>query len=78
MNLYKHDCDECTFLGNFDYDERSYDLYYHLDEGVLPTVFARWSNYDGHCESGWNLEGIVMSPPIQEAYNRSIELKLYG
>lgn len=36
---YKHDCENCVFLGYEDY----YDLYF-CPQGTIPTVIARFSN----------------------------------
>jgi len=44
---YKHDCNQCVFLGH----EREYDLYYCPQEG-LPTILARYGNWGGDYLSG--------------------------
>jgi len=37
---YKHDCKNCTYLGQFN----EYDLYFCLQGGKIPTVIARFSS----------------------------------
>lgn len=40
---YTHDCDSCEYLGQYDHNDRVFDLYYcpRCDEG---SVLARYSN----------------------------------
>ena len=40
---WKHDCDNCKFLGMF----KDYDLYFCNQGGNIPTVIARYGN-EGH------------------------------
>lgn len=48
---YQHDCDKCTYLGQFEDQEQSeiYDLYWckNPQEPILDSVIARYGN-DGH------------------------------
>lgn len=38
--LYAHDCDECTYLGEYG----GKDLYHCLQGGVMPTLVVRFSS----------------------------------
>ncbi len=55
--LFKHDCDECTYLGSELLDGKKYDLYIHVREGYVEYL-ARYSSIDmeyictpSHCDS---------------------------
>lgn len=78
---YKHDCEHCTFLGQWSeliytsggktltYD---YDLY-HCDSNY-PTVIARYGNDGPDYQSG--LIGADCVPCLREAKHRALELCL--
>ena len=66
---YGHDCNECTFLGQFN----EYDLYF-CPQGTRPTVIARWSSNGPDYISGMAL--VIISPVLAEAYNRAKDLGL--
>jgi hypothetical protein len=70
---FKHDCEDCTFLGRYRcHDLRwppDYDLYYCLQGGGSPTVIARYDDEGSHYFSG-----IVFGnngSPLKEAYERA-------
>lgn len=42
MKQYKHDCDQCIFLGNSEDGKK--DLYFCMQGGNFPTVIARFSS----------------------------------
>lgn len=76
--MYKHDCKECIFLGNYiggvftDSTEMDiYDLYYHASQ---KTVVARYGNEPDEYQSGMNFarpDGIL---PLFEAKLRAKSL----
>jgi hypothetical protein len=61
---YKHDCTNCTFLGQFE----EYDLYY-CPQGNIPTVIARFSDDGPDYTSGLNSR----LPCLQAAQMLAIE-----
>lgn len=67
---YKHDCDKCTYLGDFD----NYDLYYC--DGIIPTVVARYGNEPPSYYSGLPLAKENICPPLYEARQRAIQQNL--
>lgn len=67
---FKHDCNQCTFLGRFSSDV-DYDLYY-CPQGRIPTVIARYSNHGPDCMSGL---GFTLTP-LKEAERRAHNLNL--
>ncbi len=58
MTLYKHDCNDCIYLGEFD----GADLYYHPNLGPLTeTLIAR------HSDNGRDYtSGIAFSKPYTD------------
>ncbi len=67
--IYKHDCEKCVFLGNFNNE----DLYY-CDQSIIPTVISRYSDVGPDYTSGMAFIGI--NKQLTEAYNRAIKLNL--
>ncbi len=63
---YEHDCESCTFLGQF----YEYDLYFCL-KGHLSTVIARYGHEGYEYLSG--IAGIGGMPPLTKAAYRAIE-----
>jgi hypothetical protein len=62
---FKHDCERCTFLGNF----KGFDLYFCPQTPNLPTVLARFSN-----EGADYVSGIYSDiAPLNEAKKRAKE-----
>ena len=59
---YTHDCDRCTFLGNYN----AYDLYYCTQCNITPTVIARFSDRAKDYLSGLRL-ATPDNPPLYEA-----------
>jgi hypothetical protein len=79
MPRYKHDCKNCTFLGEW----RERDLYHCLQGGNYPTVVARFSDEPEDYISGlrfalelesWENEN--NEEPLVEAYRRAKALGL--
>lgn len=68
---YQHDCDECTFLGQYG----NYDLYFCTQGGGYrsPTVIARYGNDGPEYTSGMIFAG---SDPLKEALQRANEAGL--
>ena len=62
---HEHDCDECTFVGKFQGDKESFDLYYC--KKTYPTVIARFGE-GGEYFSGLGLVGYIRS--LGEALER--------
>jgi len=50
--MYHHDCDHCTFLGQYEWRQHTFDLYHCIQGGGLPTVIARFSSDGPDYESG--------------------------
>lgn len=71
---FLHDCDECVFLGNYEYESRAFDLYYCPKEPT--TVLARFGDEGPEYESGMSFVGIV--PHLTEARRRWDELTTKG
>lgn len=71
---YLHDCETCTFLGGFLFEDHHYDLYY-CPQGGVPTVIGRFGNGELYYMSGAHLG----DPVLVEAYKRATlqGLKLY-
>ena len=63
---YQHDCDTCTFLGQY----KNYDLYFCPQRG-LPTVIARWSDNGPDYTSGMVFAKNGTSKPLVEALKRA-------
>jgi len=68
---YKHDCQKCIFLGQYEFKGEIYDLYFCEQDG-LPTVIARYGNDGPEYISG--LQFANSFEPIKEAKERSIKL----
>ena len=61
---YKHDCEDCIFLGHFE----EYDLYYCPDDNpVLTTVIARYGDIGDQYMSGLSSS----CSPLMEAKGRA-------
>jgi hypothetical protein len=84
---YKHDCNECIFLGNFLYSGRwvpkgvtSVDLYFHLSSTFLSTFIARYGNEGHEYMSGFHIDFLVNGNyddyPIKEAILRAISNRI--
>jgi hypothetical protein len=67
---YEHDCNACTFLGQYE----DYDLYFCLRGGNRPTVIYRYGDEGSQYSSG--LELADLSPQLGEARKRAIEAGL--
>jgi hypothetical protein len=67
---YNWNCPYCEFLGRFEDERRSYDLYYDDGQGnhSLPTVIAVYGNDDGEYLSG--LANRDESHPLRVAADR--------
>lgn len=63
---YEHDCDVCTFLGQY----FRYDLYFCPQSGDNPTVLARYGTH-GDYESGLRFAKPEVSAPLYEAACRA-------
>ena len=63
---FVHDCDKCTFLGQF----LEYDLYY-CPQGNIPTVIARFGDEGWDYRSGMYCAEI--DPVLKEARKRAKE-----
>jgi hypothetical protein len=61
---YKHDCDQCIYLGIYE----DYDLYFCKQGGKSPTVLARFGNAGPEYLSGL---GMSYTPSLQEAEKRA-------
>lgn len=65
--LYKHDCNECVYLGSY----KKVDLYFCNQWGELKTVIARYSDDGPDYTSG--LELVSRNEYLAEAKRRAIE-----
>lgn len=65
---YKHDCDDCIFLGRYD----GHDLYFHKKFPV--TVLARFGNNGPDYVSGLLMWKII--PVLHEAAIRAVAQRL--
>lgn len=63
--LYKHDCDRCTFLGNYN----GHDLYFCNQFKSIPTVVARFGNELEEYKSGLG----ILDTELLEAATRAKE-----
>lgn len=68
--IYTHDCDCCKFLGHYEYDETTYDLYYCNQNGN-PTLIARHGSEGPEYISGKSFVGVF--EPISEAGRRAVQ-----
>ena len=66
---YQHDCDDCVYLGLYIDGSGTYDLYFCVQGGKMPTVIARWGDEPSHNMSGL---GLVLTP-LKVAVNRAIQ-----
>lgn len=69
--IHKHDCNTCTFLGNYRDISKAYDLYWH-DDPIHPeliTVVARYGNDENYI-SGLSFLGTT--PALQVAFARKV------
>ena len=66
---YKHDCDNCTYLGYDKKDGKMVDLYYCPQHGVS-TIIARFSSEGSDYVSGVHLASHF--PEIMTAKTRAI------
>jgi hypothetical protein len=69
--IYEHDCDCCTFLGNFTDEFETYDLY-HCAGGFGPTVVGRYDN-----EGSKYISGMVFAIHAYENNEPGVWLELY-
>lgn len=69
---FKHDCDICVFLGQFN----EYDLYF-CDAGFA-TVIARYGDDGPEYMSGMTFARNKECMPLYEAKQRAIKENLYG
>lgn len=67
---FEHDCERCVFLGHFDEN----DLYFCGQDGVGPTVLARYDSDGPAYTSGLFQAG--NNPHITEGTRRAIGRKL--
>lgn len=73
--LYKHDCNECIFLGRFNQK----DLYFCDQNKTLPTILVRHSSKDSDYTSGLEFGANAAKDsesPVGEAYRRAKRRKL--
>ena len=68
---YDHDCEHCTFLGNYEVTGCRYDLY-HCERGHV-TVIARYSSDAHEYISGLEAAKSNMEPALAEALRRAKE-----
>ena len=61
---YTHDCEHCIPLGEYE----NHDLYY-CDQGLRPTVIARYGNEGWDYRSG--MEAVAIDPVLKKAYDRA-------
>ena len=71
MENYRHDCDQCTFLGQFN----EHDLYYCGQHGI-PTVIARFGDMGSEYYSGLAIADQI--PALAEAKKRAKEMGFLG
>jgi len=83
--VYKHDCEECIFLGNLSYSGRwvpqgviSVDLYYH--HGTIPTFIARYGDDGPEYFSGFQIDWVLRDDmrdyPLLEAFKRAVKKEI--
>ena len=73
--LYKHDCNNCTFLGTFNNE----DLYFCKQGGHIPTLIVRYSSDGPDYSSGFQFgerEKNNLNSSIGEAYRLAKKLNL--
>ena len=78
--IYEHDCNECTFLGNYECEGTEYDLYFCKQNDMIDTVIARFgtdASYMSGMSTGMNdlLNGRENSP-LATAFKRAYEKQL--
>lgn len=78
--IYTHDCDACTYLGQYEHEGTMYDLYFHgTHEGrsINTTVIARYGD-DGpdYCSGLGFAERDIQ--PYKEALDRAVAKGLYN
>lgn len=71
---YQHDCPLCSYLGVFEFGERTFDLYFCSQGHAFPTVIARGSSNPHDYSSGILLA--QFDPPLYEALRRAKEAEL--
>jgi len=71
---FKHNCDECVYLGSITHKGEHNDLYFH-DDPTNPILLARYGKSDAYVTvSKINLS---LSQPLIEAKHRAIQRGLY-
>jgi len=65
---YKHDCENCVFLGNFTLDVTYYDFYVCAAGKNISTVVARYSSDDPDYISGLEV-ALMYEKGIQKESN---------
>lgn len=64
--IYAHDCTGCTFLGTYEWDGQSYDLYTCKQSCNWPTVLARYSSDGPDYLSGLEIAKTIESHPTDD------------
>lgn len=76
MPRFKHDCNECVFLGSYRQEiGGDYDLYYCSK--LFPTVIARFGHEGSDYISGMALAKADVIPSLTEALKRAVEKGYY-
>ena len=73
---YKHDCEECYFLGTILSNNSDHDLYCCVKKGPFKTVIARYGSDGPDYESGLLVALQGQNVRLEEALRRAIDLKL--
>jgi len=66
---FEHDCPLCTYLGEAEYGDRVFDLYFCSQGHSVPTVIARGSDNPHDYTSGLALAEV--DPLLREALERA-------
>lgn len=64
---YLHFCDGCTFLGEYTWESKLFDLYTCQQGRKWPTVIARYSSDDPDYESGLHTAIALEAHPSNES-----------
>jgi hypothetical protein len=70
---FKHDCEDCVFLGQ----HNEFDLYFCPSPSLHSTVIARYSSEGSDYHSGVEFAYSGKIPQLIEALNRSVDRKLF-
>lgn len=76
MPIYKHDCDQCEFLGSEELSGGMFDGYYCTQGGNLPTIVMRFGN-EGQEYHSYSPDMIENTPIPQMTETMLLALRFY-